>query len=58
MSPHDVEEDELSDGAKNSDGRLSQNDAGVDVAENIAAKNALQNNSRKLLDRIVPKLAN
>lgn len=35
-----------------------QTEAGVDIAENIAGKNALQNASRKLLGRIVPKLAN
>ncbi len=44
------------------DGKLlltdRQTEAGVDIAENVAGKNALQNAARKLLDRIVPKLAN
>jgi len=33
-----------------------QTDAGIDLAENVAGKTALQNAAVKLLDRIVPKL--
>lgn len=33
-----------------------QTGVGVDLAENVAGKNALENSARKLLDRIVPKL--
>lgn len=35
----------------------SQTDVAIDLAENIAGKTALQNAARKLLDRIVPALA-
>jgi hypothetical protein len=35
-----------------------QTEAGVDIAENVAGKTALQTAARKLLDRIVPKLVN
>jgi len=34
-----------------------QTDVGVDLAENVAGKNALENAARKLLERILPKLA-
>jgi hypothetical protein len=34
-----------------------QTDSGVDLAENVAGKSALQNAALKLLDRLVPKLA-
>jgi len=34
-----------------------QTDVAVDLAENIAGKSALENAARKLLDRLVPKLA-
>ncbi len=33
-----------------------QTDVGVDLAENVAGKNALENAARRLLDRVVPKL--
>jgi hypothetical protein len=42
------------------DGKLlyvdRQTDVAVDLAENVAAKSALENAARKLLDRLVPKL--
>ncbi len=45
---------------KSSEGKLllvdRQTDVAVDIAENIAAKQALQNAAVKLLDRIIPKL--
>lgn len=34
-----------------------QTGVGVDLAENVAGKNALENSARKLIDRIIPKLA-
>ena len=44
----------------NPDGKLlladRQTDIAVDLAENIAAKSALENAARKLLDRLVPKI--
>ncbi len=46
---------------RTADGKLlmadRQTDVAVDLAENIAAKSALENAARKLLDRLVPKLA-
>lgn len=43
-----------------SDGKLlivdRQTDVAVDLAENVAGKSALENASRKLLDRLVPKI--
>jgi hypothetical protein len=45
---------------KSSEGKLllvdRQTDVAVDIAENIAAKHALENAAIKLLDRIIPKL--
>jgi hypothetical protein len=46
---------------RNADGKLlltdRQTDVGVDLAENIAAKSALENAARKLIDRLAPKLS-
>jgi Curli production assembly/transport component CsgG len=46
---------------RNADGKLlltdRQTDVGVDLAENIAAKSALENAARKLIDRLVPKVS-